>query len=124
MLCSKPSDGRSTHTHEDTYLLPLDSFDHALIDPPKVDRASLGWDVKLIGQEILFLYGKRGCVAWESGKITGYNKEKLEHRVKPADGSDCLKQNLLACSPKVFKEWRFLVEGEDAEATCGILNAS
>jgi hypothetical protein len=119
---SKPKEGRLEHNHEDCYLLAVNSFELLDGEIPKIDRVSLGWNESIVGKEILFLYGKRGMVAWESGTISSYDPAKLMHSVEPDDGTSTIKQNLLACKPTVFKEWRFVLEGEDIESACDALN--
>jgi hypothetical protein len=73
-----------------------------------VDRDSLGWNAQLNGRGIVYLYGRKGQVCWETGVISSYDAETGLHRVSPADGTTTLTANLLACKSTTFQEWRFV----------------
>ena len=103
------------------YLLSVDEFD-SLVDPPSVTRIVLGWDSKIVGLKIIFLYGKRGYTGWYVGCILGYDSGTQEHTIQPIDKTGDLVVNLLACQKAVIQEWRLLLANEDGATVCSKLN--
>lgn len=112
-----------TSIQENCYLLPVDEFENALVDPPSVTREALGWDMRVVepvNRRIIFLYGKRGYTGWYPGVVSGYDNGL--HTISPSDGTDVIVEDLLACRPSVIREWRFLMDSENETEVCAGLN--
>jgi hypothetical protein len=106
-------DGDRFDYDADCWMVDSDEFSKLLVNPPSVDRDSLSWDTKLIGRYIVYLYGKKGAVRWERGRISSFDKNTGVHDIVPDDCTQILAMNLLACKSGVVKEWRFVQPEED-----------
>jgi hypothetical protein len=111
-----------TSTNSECLLLPTKDFESSLVDPPKTDRATLGWSSEMKGRGVFFRYGKVGCDVWYHATVGDYDDESLEHQIEPVDGSAMLVVNLLKSKKSIVKEWRFVQGGEEVSTTLSDLN--
>ena len=102
----------------------LQAYLRRLIDPPAIDRDSLGWDARIIGRVIAFFFGKSGFVGWDAGTITSYDPETMRHTISPLDDTNPIVENLLCCKYSVFREWRFVQPEENVAKLLEQLDAN